>query len=81
MLATLIQRYDKVSFHFKIQRLTEILQVVRCYILLLYLYHISIYKTFLPVFVLLFVALWFIIRGDWSYVLPCVILFLCFSVL
>ena len=30
---------------------------------------------------LLFVALWFIIRGDLFYVLPCVILFLCFSVL
>ena len=31
--------------------------------------------------VLLFVALWFILRGDLYYVLPCVILFLCFSVL
>ena len=31
--------------------------------------------------VLLFGALWFIIRGDLLYVLPCVILFLCFSVL
>ena len=31
--------------------------------------------------VLLFVALWFILRGDLSYVFPCVILFLCFSVL
>ena len=29
----------------------------------------------------LFVALWFILRGDLFYVLPCVILFLCFSVL
>ena len=28
--------------------------------------------------VLLFVALWFILRGDLFYVLPCVILFLCF---
>ena len=28
--------------------------------------------------VLLFVALWFIVRGDLFYVLPCVILFLCF---
>ena len=26
MLATLIQRYDKKSFHFKNERLTEILQ-------------------------------------------------------
>ena len=33
-----------------------------------------------PVLVLLFVALWFILRGDLFYVLPCVILFLCFSV-
>ena len=29
--------------------------------------------------VLLFVALWFILRGDLFYVLPCVILFLFFS--
>ena len=29
--------------------------------------------------VLLFVALWFILRGDLFYVLPCVIFFLCFS--
>ena len=28
--------------------------------------------------VFLFVALWFILRGDLFYVLPCVILFLCF---
>ena len=28
---------------------------------------------------LLFVALGFILRGDFFYVLPCVILFLCFS--
>ena len=33
------------------------------------------------VLVFLFVALWFILRGDLIYVLPCVILFLCFSVL
>ena len=30
--------------------------------------------------VLLFVALWFILRGDLLYVFPFVILFLCFSV-
>ena len=30
---------------------------------------------------LLFVALWFILRGYLLHVLPCVILFLCFSVL
>ena len=35
----------------------------------------------LPVLVLLFVALWFILRDDLLHVLPCVILFLCFSVL
>ena len=38
-------------------------------------------KARVPVLVLLFVALWFILRGDLFYVLPCVILFLCFSVL
>ena len=31
-----------------------------------------------PVLVLLFVAMWFILRGDLFYVLPCFILFLCF---
>ena len=34
-----------------------------------------------PVLALLFVALWFILRGNLFQVLPCVILFLCFSVL
>ena len=38
-------------------------------------------KAVVPMLVLLFVALWFILRGDFFYVLPCVILFLCFSVL
>ena len=38
-------------------------------------------KAVVPVLVFLFVALWFILRGDLFYVLPCVILFLCFSVL
>ena len=33
-------------------------------------------KVVVPVLVLLFVALWFILRGDLFYVLPCVILFL-----
>ena len=37
-------------------------------------------KVVVPVLVLLFVALWFILRGDFLYVFPCVILFLCFSV-
>ena len=38
-------------------------------------------KAVNPVLVLLFVALWFILRGNLLYVFPCVILFLCFSVL
>ena len=38
-------------------------------------------KAVVPVLVLLFVALGFILRGDLLYVFPCVILFLCFSVL
>ena len=38
-------------------------------------------KAVVPVLVLLFVALWFILRGDLLSVFPCVILFLCFSVL
>ena len=38
-------------------------------------------KAKVPVLVLLFVTLWFILRGDLFYVLHCVILFLCFSVL
>ena len=38
-------------------------------------------EAVVPVLVLLFVAVWFILRGDLLYVFPCVILFLCFSVL
>ena len=38
-------------------------------------------KAVVPVLVLLFVVLWFTLRGVLIYVLPCVILFLCFSVL
>ena len=37
-------------------------------------------KAVVPVLVLLFVAFWIILRGDLLYVFPCVILFLCFSV-
>ena len=36
-------------------------------------------KPVVPVLVLRFVTLWFILRGDLFYVLPCVILFLCFN--
>ena len=38
-------------------------------------------KAVVPVLVLLFVVLWFILRGDLLDVFPCVVLFLCFSVL
>ena len=38
-------------------------------------------KAVVLVLVLLFVALWFILQGDLLYVFPCVILFLCFSIL
>ena len=38
-------------------------------------------KAVVPVLVLIFVALLFILRGDLFYVFPWVILFLCFSVL
>ena len=38
-------------------------------------------KAVVPVLVLLFVALWFILRGDLLYAFPCVILFLRFSIL
>ena len=44
-------------------------------------YSIDRSKAVVSVLVLLFVALLFILRSDLSYVLPCVILFLCFSVL
>ena len=37
-------------------------------------------KAVVPVLVLLFVALWFILRGDLLYVFPCVILFSPFSI-
>ena len=38
-------------------------------------------KAVVPVLVLFFLALWFILRGDLLYVFSCVILFLCSSVL
>ena len=38
-------------------------------------------KAVVPVLVLLFVALCFILRGDLLYIYPCVILFLRFSIL
>ena len=44
-------------------------------------YSTDLYKAGVPVLVLFFVALWFILQGDLLYVFPCVILFLGFSVL
>ena len=44
-------------------------------------YSTNRFKAVVLVLILLFVALWFILRDDLFYVLPCVILFLCFSVL
>ena len=41
-------------------------------------YSIDRSKAVVPVLALLFVALWFILRGDFLYVFPCVISFLCF---
>ena len=41
----------------------------------------AVVPVLVPVLVLLFLALWFILRGDLLYVFPCVILFLCFLVL
>ena len=38
-------------------------------------------KAVVPVLVLLFFALWFILQGDLLFVFPCVFFFLCFSVL
>ena len=38
-------------------------------------------KAMVLVLGLLFVALWFILRGDLFYIFPCVILFLCFLAL
>ena len=37
-------------------------------------------KAVVPVLILLFVALWFTLRGDLLYVFPCVILFLCIAI-
>ena len=44
-------------------------------------YSTNLSKAVVPVLVLLFLALWFILLGDLFYVLLCVILLLCFSVL
>ena len=44
-------------------------------------YSTNLSKAVVPVLVLLFIALSFILLDNLFYVLPCVILFLCFSVL
>ena len=51
-----------------------------CFLLVI-VYSTDRSKAVVPVLILHFVALWFILRGDLFYVLPCVILFLCYSVL
>ena len=45
----------------------------------LFFYSTDRSKAMVPMLVLLFVALWFILRCDLFYVLPCVHLFLCFQ--
>ena len=42
-------------------------------------YSIDRSRAAVPVLVLLLVALWFILRDDLFYVVPCDILFLCFQ--
>ena len=42
------------------------------------IYSTDRFKAVVPLLVLLFAALWFILRGELFYVLPCVILFLFF---
>ena len=51
------------------------------FLLIFIFYSTDRYKAVIPVLVLRFVALWFILRGNLFYVLPCIILFLCFSVI
>ena len=51
------------------------------FLLLVFVYSTDLSKAVTPVLVLLFIALWFTVRGDLFNALPCVILFLCFSVL
>ena len=47
----------------------------------LWIYSTDHSKAVVQVLVLLFAALWFILQGILFYILPCVILFLCFSVI
>ena len=54
-----------------------VIAYLQCRIFFLVVYATDRSKAVVPVLVLLFVALWFILRGDFFYVLPCVILFLC----
>ena len=44
-----------------------------------FVYSTDLPKVVTPVLFLLFIALWFTLRGDLFNALPCVILFLCFQ--
>ena len=69
-----VNEYNKVSY-------CNICGVSKCFKKGGCFYSTDRSKAVVPVLVLLFVALWFILRGDLLYVFPCVILFLCFLVL
>ena len=53
----------------------------KCALNPLLVYSTDCSKAVVTVLVLVFVAVWFILRGDLFYILPCVSLFLYFSVL
>ena len=70
--------------HGKINIMLYVLSIfvfVYLFIYLFFYFNVNTQCFAVPVLVLLFVALWFILRGDLFYVLPCFILFLCFTVL
>ena len=72
------RRCDVVKRHVS-ARLYNLLMTYTRYRISPVVYSTDRFKAVVPVLVLLFVALWFILRGDLFYVLPCVILFLCFQ--
>ena len=67
--------------------LGEVSRLLKCFKHLLLplpapvVYSTDRFMAVVPVLVLLFIALWVILRGGLFIILPCVILFLCFSVL
>ena len=67
--------------------LGEVSRLLKCFKYLLLplpapvVYSTDRFMAVVPVLVLLFIALWVILRGGLFIILPCVILFLCFSVL